>query len=262
MRRRVLLLLCAVLAAGGGIAACTKATSARASDDDDASPGDAADELVVSDKCGDAPWVSVGLAVKGATIDNPDGSPLPGAIFTSPLCPAYKHVSDEAGVIEGQVSKDVPFYARLQAAGFVSMLAPEESFSKGESGIKITMLPALYAAFVPGFGPSSTAILIGVQKGGADAGACNQEDGVSFAVDGHPEATVTYYSADSIPSPTDAGATSARGLAAITGLTPNQLVKLTGAKTGCTVSFKKDALTGRVPLEAGFVSLMPAYLSD
>jgi hypothetical protein len=34
-----------------------------------------------------------------------------------------------------------------------------------------------------------------------------------------------------------------------------------GTKPGCTVQFRYGNLTGRVPLENGFVSLTPAYLT-
>lgn len=225
---------------------------------------DVAEEFVVGDECGNAPYVKLGIIVVGLNLDDPDGSPLSGASFTSPLCPSLIQYSNDAGVIEGYVSRDVPFYGRLQAPEYVPELAPEESFDADSTGHKIEMLPTLVEGILlPGFDASAqTAIVVAAQKIDDDAGACSAFDGISFSVPGHPEAQVVYFSNDSIPSAVpDASATTAKGLAAITGLASGQLVTLAGTKPGCTILFQYDNLTGRVPLENGFVSLMPAYVS-
>jgi hypothetical protein len=264
-------LFAVVLAPAFGVfAACSSGGSAAPSPDggDDAtadgapSGDDAADELVVSSTCGPPPWVSLGLVVAAQSIDNPDGAPLPGAAFTSPLCPGIVQYSDDAGLIQGQVSQNVPFYGRLQAAGYLSELAPEEVFDASATGIAFTMLPSLFGALIPGYSAQSTAILVLASADAADAGACSTLDGISFAVSGHPEAQVSYYSNTSVPQPVSgATATTARGLAAITGLAAGQFVTLTGTKAGCVVSLQSGTVTGRVPLETGFVSLMPAHLT-
>jgi hypothetical protein len=229
----------------------------------DAEP-DAVEELTVGDVCGPAPWVTLGIVVVGLTLDDPDGSPLPGAQFTSPLCPSLVQISDEGGNIQGQVSRDTPFYGRLQATSYISELAPEEIFDADSTGHKIEMIPTLVAGILlPTFDASSeTAIVLAGQKIVDDAGACSALDGITFTVPGHPEAVITYFSSDTIPVPIpDGGATSTRGLAAITGLASGQLVTLAATKPGCSILFKYQTQTGRVPLETGFVSLMPAYVS-
>jgi hypothetical protein len=229
----------------------------------DASDASTVEELQVADVCGDGPWVTLGIVVVQINLAGLDAStPLQGASFTSPLCPGLVKTSDEAGVIEGLVSKDVPFYGRLQATGYVSELAPEEIFDADSTGNKVEMLSSLLEGVLfPGVDAGSTVILVAAQKLQDDAGACSSLDGITFSVPNHPEAQVVYFSAGSIPMVTDAGATSTRGLAAITGLSGGQLVTLDAGKTGCKVLFVHGALTGRVPLENGFVSLMPAYLS-
>jgi hypothetical protein len=162
----------------------------------------------------------------------------------------------------GLISKDVPFYGRLQAPGYVSELAPEEIFDADSTGNKIEMLSSVLEGILfPGIDAGSTVVVIAAQKLQDDAGACSSLDGISFSVPQHPEANVVYLSSDSIPKLTDAGATSSRGLAAITGLAGGQLVTLAASKPGCTILFVRGPLTGRVPLENGFASLMPAYLS-
>lgn len=231
----------------------------------DGAEPDAVEELTVGDACGDAPYVTLGIYVVGLELDNLDGSPLQGAAFTSPLCPSLVKYSDEGGNILGQVSRDTPFYGRLQAQNYVSELAPEEIFDADSTGHKIDMIPTLVASvLLPTFDASSeTAIIVAVEKAtGDDGGACSAYDGITFTVPEHPEAVITYFSAGTIPQPIpDGGATTTEGIAAITGLASGQLVTLQGTKPGCNVYLKYQTQTGRVPLETGFVSLMPAYVS-
>jgi hypothetical protein len=251
--------------AGGAVDASVGADGTMG---DGESPGDASDagmveELRSADVCGDAPWVTLGIIVVQVNLGSLDAStPLPGASFTSPLCPGVVKTSDEDGAITGLVSKDVPFYGRLQAPGYVSELAPEEIFDADVTGIKVEMLSSfLEGVFFPALDAGSTVIVIAAQKTQDDAGACSSLDGIDFSVPGHPEAQVYYLSSDTIPKLTDAGVTSTRGLAAIAGLSGGQLVTLDAGKPGCHVVFVHGPLTGRVPLENGFASLMPAYLS-
>jgi hypothetical protein len=230
----------------------------------DAAPPDAAEELAVGDACGQPPYVTLGIIVVGLTIDNPDGAPLQGAPFTAPLCPGLAEYSDDAEVIQGQVSANTPFYGRLKAQGFISELAPEEIFDADSTGHRIQMLPSLIEGVIlPGFDASaSAAIVIAAQKTVDDAGACSAFDGITITVPGHLEAQVVYFTTDAIPAPIpDGGATTTRGLAAVTGLAPGQLVTLAATKPGCHVLFQYDTLTGRTPLEPGFISLMPAYVT-
>ncbi len=265
-------LLCAVGAASALAGACIDGGRASRTllSGDDASTGgdaggDATEELPVSTMCGKPPWVNVGIYVVALSLFQPDAStPLQGVQFTSPLCSDIAPlVSDEGGNIRGQISRDTPFYARLRDdPTYIPMLAPEEVFDADISDVKISMLPAIIENFLPGFDPSMATIAISVQHNGG-MGACDQFDGVSFSVPGHQEAMVTYFTNDSIPKVIPNGtATSVRGLAIITGLAPDQLVTLAGTKSGCHVVFAKDTLTGRVPLENGYVSIMPAYLGD
>jgi hypothetical protein len=262
----------AVACSGGGSHAAgppDAASDATAGSDvvtgGDAGSEDAAEELTVGNVCGASPWVTLGIVVVALTLDDPDGAPLPGAAFTSPLCPSIVQYSDDAGTIEGKVSQNVAFYGRLQATNFIPELAPEEIFDASSTGHKIEMLPSLLEnILLPGFDASSqTAVVVAAQQTVSDAGACSALDGISFDVPGHPEAQVTYFSADTVPQPIpDGGSTSTRGLAAITGLVADGgLVTLAGTKAGCNVLFQYQTLTGRVPLENGFVSVTAAYVT-
>lgn len=220
--------------------------------------------LVLADVCGNPPYVTLGIVVVALSIDDPDGAPFGGAEFTSPLCPQLVQYSNDAGMIQGQVSANTPFYGRLQATDLIPELIPELEVDADSTGRRIEMLPtSIESLLFPTFDASaSTAIIVAAETIEPDAGACSTLDGISFSVPGHPEAQVTYFSAGLLPTPvTGATATTTRGLAAVTGLSAGQFVTLAATKTGCSILFKHDSLTGRVPLETGFVSLMPAYLS-
>jgi hypothetical protein len=231
------------------------------------SAADALEELQVADVCGNPPWVTLGIEVVALSLANIDGSALPGAQFTSPLCPGLVKISDDAGRIEGQISRDVPFYARLQATNYIPELAPEEVFDADTTGTRVEMLPTLVEAFV-GLDGGGKNIAILVKNLVDDAGACSTVDNITLSVPGHPEAQVLYLSNNFPPLPVSgATATTPRGIAVITGIDAGQFVTLAGTKPGneagttCQVIFQRGPVTGRVPLENGFVSLMPAYVS-
>jgi hypothetical protein len=230
----------------------------------DETEADASPEVSASDgTCGSPPWVDLGLLVTRFELGSDAGTPLPGAVFAPSICPGFVGTSDDAGLISGQISKDVPFTASLTATGFISELTPEQAFDAASTS-SLEMLPTLFAALVPGDGgltPQSTVIILSVDQPLADAGPCSTTDGVSFSVPGHPEATVTYFSSGPIPSPAPgATATTAAGLALITGLPSGRFVSPVGTKSGCTVSLAHGNQTGRVFVQNGFASLASAAL--
>jgi hypothetical protein len=268
--KRVVLFLVAGAASASVAFACGSSSSSggtapsadASTGGDDAGSSDATNDVVVTTTCGAMPWISLGVTLTGITLDDPDGAPAPGIEFTSPLCPGYVEYSDDAGAVEGQISANTPFYARLQGAGFLSELTPEEVFDASTNGNKLDVFTALLGDLLPGFSAQTATIVLSVDVLEQDAGTCSSSDGVTISVPGHPEAQVTYFTPDPIPAPVDGGtATTTRGLASIAGLAANQLVTLAATKAGCTVAFARPPLTGRTPLENGFASLMPAYLS-
>jgi hypothetical protein len=226
------------------------------------SEGATADSESPDAACGPGPWVTLGLEVDRFDLSTDGGSPLPGAVFAASICPGLAVTSDDAGHIVGRISKGVPFTAALTASGYISELTPEQAFDADSTGNRIEMLPSLFQALLPGFTSQSTAILLQLDPPLADAGPCSTVDGVSFSVPGHAEATVTYFSAGALPAPVaGATATTASGLAAITGLASGLTVSPLGAKAGCTIQLQHDSLTGRVALKNGFASLVSAVIS-
>ena len=229
--------------------------SPEAGDDSDAGPSLAA--------CGNAPQVKVDITVVGASLaDKPPR--VAGAIFSSPMCPEISLTTDADGKTAGLIQKGLPFYGRFEAPGWANTLIPEQLFEADTPGLVVTLPPSLLGALIPGFGPDTSAIFVNGFKEGK--GACATLDGISFTVTNHPEAKVLYFSTDSVPTPVDgATVTTTGGRAAINGLTlaPDEVVvTVEGVKAGCTVSFKKDTSTGRLPLGKGAITIAGAYLRD
>jgi hypothetical protein len=219
-------------------------------------------------QCGAPPYITLGLVVE--QVSNADGGPprIPGATLTSPLCPDASFTSDADGGIVGLVTQNVPFYGRFNAPGFAPTLSPQEQFTTDTPGLAIALPPGLLTAIVPSYDRTKTLILIDARQDTGtnhDGGAsCNDVSGVSFTVDGHPEGQVTYYTTDAVPAPIANGtATSGSGIVTVTGIDVSASpVSITGTKVGCTVSFLKDAATGKIPLENAYISIAGAYLRN
>ena len=179
--------------------------------------------------------------------------------MTSSLCPGVAAVTGADGVVSAQVTKDTPFFARLQATNYATTLIAEMQYAADKTGINAPLPPSLFTALVPGFTTATPAVIVGVSQGGG-TGACDAVDGITFTVTDHPEAIITYFTNDAIPQKAPGNITTAAGRAAITGLAVGAPVSVTGVKTGCTVDFARAPYTGRAPLEAGALTLVPAYI--
>jgi hypothetical protein len=262
MKPRALLLL---------VAACSSSSSAPpAAAPDSGVPDDAgvAAPDATSDgapgsgtACGAPPYVNVGLIVRSASGSGTTGTPVEGAKLTTSLCPDKSLLSAADGTINAQISKGVPFYPRFEAQNYAPTVIAEMHFDVDKTGIEAPLPPSLFTALIPGFGPDKTALVVGIMKDGG-SGACDQLDGVAIDVPNHPEAKVTYFTADAVPQPTTGTTTTTAGRAAITGLAADQMVSLHAAKTGCTIVFDKDPYTGRAWLSAGTLTLAPGYIHN
>ena len=234
-------------------------TGADAGGDDAPSGGaDAAGPELAT--CGAAPYVTVGIVVSGIAL-NPPAPLIEGAVLTSPLCPGVMLTSAHDGTMSGRIAQNVPFYGRVEAKSYAKTLTPEQLFKVDTPDVALTLPPSLLTAFIPGYSATSTTIFLNMFKDGGH-GACNALDGTTFDVPGHPEAVVTYFSADSVPMATTGSATTTGGKATITGLAPGEPVTVLGHKTGCTVTLIKGNATGRSPLEAGWVTLGGVWIHD
>jgi hypothetical protein len=225
--------------------------------------GSAADGAASADSggipaCGAPPYVTLDVTVLGGHADG-TASPLAGAVFTSPLCPGASATSDASGHLVARVTAGAPFYARFVAPGYAMTLSPEETYTADAPAVSFTLLPSLVTTVIPGYSSTEPVVFLAVANDTA-TGACAALDGVTFEVEDHPEAVVTYYSTDPVPQPTTGTATTARGLASIQGLPAQAPVTITATKPGCTLLLARPPDTGRAPLEAGYITEMPAYL--
>jgi hypothetical protein len=217
--------------------------------------------------CGAPPYVTLSLSVEAASTGDAS-TRINGATLTSPLCPDASFTSDADGGIVGLVTQDVAFYGRFNAAGYAPTLSPQELFDASLPTVAIALPPSLLTVIVPNYDNTKPLVLVDARLdtgSNHDGGAnCNDVSGVAYSVDGHPEAVITYYTSDSIPAPISGGTmTSEAGLASITGLdVGSSPISITGAKTGCTISFVKNGSTGEIPLENAYVSIAAAYLRN
>jgi hypothetical protein len=248
--------------------ACSSSSSngGAVATDADASGGDTGSAPTGPVQCGAPPFVNLGIVVQAAgTADA--GVRIGGAVLTSPLCPDASFTSDDDGGIVGLVSQNVPFYGRFNAPGYAPTLSPQEEFATDSPPVTIALPPSLLTVIVPNYDKTKPLILIDARldtgtnhDGGAN---CNDVSGVSFSVDGHPEAQITYYTGGAVPSAISGGTATDNGLASIGGLdVSSSPVTITAAKTGCTISFQKNGSTGKIPLEDAYISIAGAYLRN
>ncbi|MEO7112147.1 MAG: hypothetical protein ABI183_17010 [Polyangiaceae bacterium] len=253
----------------GAFEACSSSSSsngAALADQDAASVNDTGTSTSGPVQCGAPPFVNLGIVVEAAGTSDA-GTRIGGATLTSPLCPDASFTSDDDGGIVGLVSQNVAFYGRFNAPGYAPTLSPQEQFATDSPPVTIALPPSLFTVIVPNYDKTKPLILVDVRldtgtnhDGGAN---CNDPSGVSFSVDGHPEAQITYYMGGAIPSPISGGMATSSGLASIGGLdVSSSPVTITGTKTGCTISFQKNGSTGKIPMEDAYVSIAAAYLRD
>ncbi len=243
-----------------GCSAKSAATTSGDAGSDDAAVVDPDGGGVLPTSCGNGPYVTVGIVVSGVALMPP--APLVGgAVLTSPLCPGVSLMSAADGTMTGRIAQNVPFYGRVEAKSYANTLTPEQLFTVDTPDVALTLPPAILTALIPTYSPTTTTIFLNMFQDGGH-GACNKVDGTTFDVPGHPEAVVTYYSADSVPVATTDTATTAGGKATITGLAPGEPVAVLGHKAGCTVTLIKDSATGRSPLEAGWITIGGVWIHD
>ncbi len=267
------LVLVSLLAAAAALGACSSKSSGAAAATatggdaaassggpgtlDDAGGGETGPTSTIA--CGTAPFVSLGIVVRQISTGPGPGAPVDGATLTSSLCPGITAITGADGIVSAQVTKGAPFFARLEAPNYAKTLIAEMQYAADTKDIEAPLPPSLFTALVPGFTPAKTAVIVGVSQGGG-TGACDAVDGISFIVTDHPEAKIAYFTDDAIPQMSKGTVTTAAGRAAITELAVGAPVSIVGTKTGCTVEFARAPYTGRAPLEAGALTLVPAFI--
>ena len=220
---------------------------------DGTTPGDSSDtsEVTPATTCGDPPYVHVVVNV----YDYQSKTPVVGAQLTTSLCPGSVFISDSTGKFDGQVSQGKAFDPRLSADSYVTARLGEEKLD-ADFTIAVPMLPEAITLILPDWAndkPTSIAFIgpeSAIGDAGADAadtsGPCEQVDGITLAVTGHPEAKIVYFKAGAIPTADSTlTATTSAGFAEIANLPASVApFQVTGTKTGCTVNFATSPLTG------------------
>jgi hypothetical protein len=244
-------------APGTGADGGAASSSGSSGSPDDAGGAEAGPTAAIA--CGAPPFVNIGIVVRQISTGGGTGTPVDGVTLTSTLCPGASAITGADGAIAAQVTKGAPFFPRFQATNYATTLIAELKFDADKPDVEAPLPPALFTALVPGFGPTKTAIIVGLSKGGG-TGACDTLDGVTFTVTGHPEAVITYFTDDAIPQIFKGGVTTAAGRAAITELAAGAPVSVAADKAGCTIDFARAPYTGRAALEPGALTLVPAYI--
>ena len=212
--------------------------------------------------CGDPPYVHVVVHV----YDYQSKTPVANAQLTTSICPGSVFVSDSTGTFDGQVAKDKAFDPKLSADSYVTMRLGEEKLG-ADFEISVPLIPEAITLILPDWStsqPTSIAFIgpsSALGDGGVDAAdtsdPCQQVDGISLTVTGHPEAKIVYYKAGSIPTADSTlTATTSAGLVEIANLpTTASPYQVTGTKTGCSVTFATPPLTGNYSLENGVLTV-------
>jgi len=212
--------------------------------------------------CGPAPWVRTSVVLSEWSSSPP--KPITGAVATFSTCPDKSVVSDDTGALVAYATRAVPLYGKLSAPGYVTMSGPELLFTEDMEGAD-WLLPEAMLAVVPSWSSDAPTMLVIVSSDPTTEASspCASAEGVVVSIADHPEAVVTYYEAGAIPLPsTSLTATSAAGVAIVSGLQAGTTVEPVAVKVGCNATFKVTFHTGRYPLENGVLSRAGALLTD
>jgi len=220
-------------------------------------------------KCGPGPYGKVTGHLYEATLDG-TSKPKSEATITFDLCPTKSFTTDASGSFSVSMTKNKPTVATIDHPDDIPTLLAEWQLETDEFEANASIIPKLFRAVIaPEFNADNSVLGLGVfyPKGTFDAGVpdggptdpCQRSEGVTFAIPGHAEAKITYFTSPpsgQIPAPdSNATATSTNGTAKVNGLPEDTFFEFTGSKPGCTVTGKHDGFTGRAKLQKGFATL-------
>jgi hypothetical protein len=223
------------------------------------------------DDCGPGPYVKVTGNVNEVTTD---GTPHPkeGVEATFFQCPDKKFTSDALGQVHFNLTKGALGAIRLENPDDIPEYLGEWGTSADFVGT-VEIVPKIFQSVIaPDFTPDKAGIGFGIAypegtfDGGVPPGGptdpCKRSEGVAFAIPGHPEAKVTYFTTDAIPQPDpNATATSTNGLAVVTNLPDGLVLTPTATKAGCTITGTHHGFTGRLTLVKGYFVLFQMQMT-
>ncbi len=199
-------------------------------------------------KCGNAPWVVVQGLIQ---IQDPAGiKPAAGAKMTA-SCSSESITLGADGRYAIAMQKDLVAHVKLEAMGAITAILGDFKVTT-DSVINLTMLPAIFKAFIDGWKDGEPAVFILVDPK-AMTGVCSTKDGVSLTLKDQPNASVKYFAEGTLPQIDPAATMSTKaGYIAVTGATGTH-VEFTATKAGCTVGLPV-VFTGKLRLEPNVIN--------
>jgi hypothetical protein len=199
------------------------------------------------------------LDVSGAT------QPLAGAKIGFTTCPGFLLTTDQAGKAATQITQGLalsPIYSG--GASLISSIGAEIP-ATADTSTTATLFGLDVASAIPGFvqdGGNAATIAISLQADPAATAPCNDTSGVTLAVTGHTEASVSYANPGWPANPSVTTTASTGPYVFVGGIQGATKVAVTGAKSGCTVTLVSAAQTGKFLLVPASVTVGVATLSN
>jgi hypothetical protein len=211
------------------------------------------------------PFVAYSAALSVLGANGGTGSPQ-GIQIGFTTCTGFYVTTDSTGHASTQLTQNTavtPFYT---STSILSMLGAETP-ATGDVAVTLTAFQQDVLGAVPGFaqdGGEAALIEVVLAADPSATGACASTSGVSLAVTGHSEATVSYMAAawptDTTVSSTVASADGTRAF--IGGIVGANKVAVTGTKSGCTVNLVTASQTGNFVLLAGSITVGTATVTN
>lgn len=188
-------------------------------------------------QCGSAPYANW---KKGRSRDILFASATPQTTIYASLCPAPLVVTDGSGMSGPiDVAANTPFWFLGTAAGYHPSATVEMKWPLGSSSsqLDLDMFPVSKAPvsdWYAGSSPSEATIWVALTA--APTATCTVA-GWTLAVEGHPEAKVSYFGATGKPDPSLTATVDSSGkgntFVVLSGITPGEPANVVGTKAGC-----------------------------
>jgi hypothetical protein len=191
--------------------------------------------------------------------------PLGGAKIGFTTCPGFLLTTDGTGKAATQITQGLALSPIFSGGASLISGVGAEIPATGDVSIGATLFGLDVAPAIPGFGQdggNAPVIAISLQADPAATAPCNDTTGVTLAVSGHAEATVSYANAGWPANPAVTTTSSTGPYVFLGGIQGATKVAVTGAKFGCTVTLATSAQTGKFLLVPSSVTVGVATVSN
>jgi len=213
------------------------------------------------------PFVAFSTTLSVLNANGTSGSPQ-GLEIGFTTCAGFELTTGATGKASTQLTQGIavtPLYTS-SSNQVISMLGAEIP-ATGDVSTTLTVFDDEVTDSVPGLvqdGGEAAIVEVVLVADPTATGACASTSGVSLAITGHPEATVSYMAA-AWPTDVNVASTTASAdgtRAFIGGITGANKVQVTGTKSGCTVNLVTASQTGSFALVAGAITVGTATLTN